>query len=52
MTPDIAALMKPDTSGTGSSAAYARLAEDMDNFLTLLTTQLQNQDPTNPMDSK
>ena len=52
MTPDIAALMKPDNSGTGSSAASARLAEDMDNFLTLLTTQLQNQDPTNPMDSK
>ena len=52
MTPEIAALMKQDNSGASSSAASTRLAEDMDNFLTLLTTQLQNQDPTNPMDSK
>ena len=27
------------------------LAEDFDQFLILLTTQLQNQDPLNPMDS-
>ena len=27
------------------------LAEDFNQFLTLLTTQLQNQDPLNPMDS-
>lgn len=27
------------------------LAETFDNFLTLLTTQLQNQDPTDPMDA-
>lgn len=52
MTIDIAALMKPDTSGTDSTASSQRLAKDMDSFLTLLTTQLQNQDPTNPMDSK
>jgi flagellar basal-body rod modification protein FlgD len=37
------------TSQTGSSAA--RLAENFDTFLTLLTTQLQYQDPLNPMDS-
>lgn len=29
----------------------AKLAEDFDQFLILLTTQLQNQDPLNPMDS-
>ena len=52
MTIDIASLMKPDTSGTDSTASSQRLAKDMDSFLTLLTTQLQNQDPTNPMDSK
>ncbi len=28
-----------------------KLAEDFDDFLTLLTTQLKNQDPLNPMDS-
>lgn len=37
-----------------SSAAAndsAKLAEDFDDFLTLLTTQLQHQDPLDPMDS-
>src|ERR1700742_4679470 len=45
---------------TASSAATAtatqdvaskQLAGNFDTFLTLLTTQLQNQDPMNPMDS-
>lgn len=36
-------------SATGSSAA--RLAENFDTFLTLLTTQLQYQDPLDPLDS-
>lgn len=31
--------------------ASAQLAEDFDDFLVLLTTQLQNQDPLSPMDS-
>lgn len=52
MTMDIASMMKPDNSGSDSASSAKRLAEDMDTFLTLLTTQLQNQDPTNPMDSK
>lgn len=34
---------------TANSAA--QLAEDFDDFLVLLTTQLQNQDPLSPMDS-
>ena len=46
----------PPTSSTppGSpapSAAQTQLAGNFDTFLTLLTTQLQNQDPLNPMDS-
>ena len=32
--------------------ALAKLSSDMDMFLSLLTTQLQNQDPLNPMDTK
>src|SRR3954465_2977245 len=40
------------TTGTDSSAlGRARLAENFDTFLTLLTTQLRNQDPLSPMDS-
>lgn len=36
---------------TESDVSAASLADDFDDFLTLLTTQLQNQDPTSPMDS-
>ena len=32
--------------------ATGKLAENFDSFLTLLTTQLQNQDPLSPMDSQ
>jgi len=38
-----------DASKTGASTV--KLAEDFQQFLTLLTTQLQNQDPLSPMDS-
>jgi flagellar basal-body rod modification protein FlgD len=34
-----------------SALSRARLAENFDTFLTLLTTQLKNQDPLSPMDS-
>ncbi len=37
------------TSSTGTAAPS--LAGDFNTFLTLLTTQLQNQDPTSPVDS-
>ncbi len=37
-------------AATGSAAAK-QLAGNFDTFLTLLTTQLQNQDPLSPMDS-
>ena len=36
---------------TQSSAATQQLSGNFDTFLTLLTTQLQNQDPLTPMDS-
>lgn len=41
------------SSTTSSSTASARtsLASNFQTFLTLLTTQMQNQDPTSPMDS-
>lgn len=43
----------PATSAASGAAAKSqtKLAEDFDQFLTLLTTQLQYQDPLDPMDS-
>ena len=45
----------PNTAISGASASVANgrntLAQSFDTFLTLLTTQLKNQDPTAPMDS-
>ena len=35
----------------GESQSAATLAENFDNFLTLLTTQLQSQDPLSPLDT-
>lgn len=46
----------PGTTYTGTPSAAEQsgvsLAKNFDTFLTLLTTQLKNQDPTSPMDSK
>lgn len=39
------------TSGQTLNGQSAKLSEDFDDFLILLTTQLQNQDPLSPMDS-
>lgn len=39
------------TSGTGVRSSSQGLAANFDNFLHLLTTQLQNQDPLAPMDA-
>lgn len=38
-------------TGSESEAAKAKLDEDLNQFLTLLVTQLQNQDPLDPMDA-
>ena len=37
---------------TGGRSAGPRLSADLGTFLTLLTTQLRNQDPTKPMDTE
>ncbi len=43
----------PNATGpTDTAGAAADLADNFDTFLTLLTEQLQNQDPLNPMDSQ
>lgn len=39
------------SSGSGSDDALQSLSGDYNNFLTLLTTQLKNQDPLSPMDT-
>jgi flagellar basal-body rod modification protein FlgD len=39
------------SSGTSASATSSSLSDVQNTFLKLLTTQLQNQDPTNPMDN-
>src|SRR5271154_1385360 len=39
------------TSSSSSSTAMQQLSGNLNTFLTLLTTQLQNQDPLSPMDS-
>ena len=48
---DVAATGLP-TAGSTSDAASKKLTENFDTFLQLLTTQLKNQDPLNPLDSK
>ncbi len=47
---DISALSST-TGQSSSSDSVTRLADNFDDFLRLLTTQLQNQDPTSPMDA-
>ncbi len=46
-------LISSKTSGTSSTTAssLSQLNYNFNEFLTLFTTQLQNQDPTNPMDT-
>jgi flagellar basal-body rod modification protein FlgD len=43
-------LSQADTNAASSNSA-SQLAQNFDTFLTLLTTQLKNQDPTSPMES-
>jgi flagellar basal-body rod modification protein FlgD len=40
------------SSPTGRAGGGPRLSADLGTFLTLLTTQLRNQDPTKPMDTE
>ncbi|PHV11235.1 flagellar hook assembly protein FlgD [Chitinimonas sp. BJB300] len=47
----INAANQSSSTGTGKSATKTKAEETQDRFLKLLMTQLQNQDPMNPMDS-
>ena len=55
MTTSVPNTTTPATSTTsgssGTNTGLAELSGNFDTFLTLLTTQLQNQDPMSPMDS-
>ena len=53
---DIAALSSTANALAGGStsdsrAALSKLTSDLDNFLTILTAQLQHQDPLEPLDT-
>jgi flagellar basal-body rod modification protein FlgD len=39
------------TNTADSASSLAKLSENLDNFLTILTAQLQHQDPLSPMDT-
>lgn len=39
-------------NSTASANAFSSLTQNFDTFLTLLTTQLRNQDPLNPLDTE
>lgn len=43
--------INPNTANASSNASAAKLADDFDSFMLLLTTQLKNQDPTDPLDT-
>ncbi len=47
---DVAALAS--SQSTRSSTALSQLTGNLDSFLTLLTTQLKNQDPLDPLDTE
>jgi flagellar basal-body rod modification protein FlgD len=51
MAVDAAAAAANAQSGNSTALGRARLAENFDTFLSLLTTQLKNQDPLSPLDS-
>ena len=47
----IAAITAPTATITNSNDPLASLTSNLNDFLSLLMTQLQNQDPTSPMDT-
>lgn len=48
---DINSTSSTTNQSNSSSSSLSKLSSDLDNFLTILTTQLQYQDPLSPMDS-
>ncbi|HEX5327937.1 MAG TPA: flagellar hook capping FlgD N-terminal domain-containing protein, partial [Acetobacteraceae bacterium] len=51
LSPQSAASQTSSTPSSSTDTAIAGLNDTYDNFLLLLTKQLQNQDPLNPMDT-
>ncbi|HWA68625.1 MAG TPA: flagellar hook capping FlgD N-terminal domain-containing protein [Rhizomicrobium sp.] len=51
VTPTSSTTAAASTAASSSSSAMSQLSGNFSTFLTLLTTQLKNQDPTSPMDS-
>jgi flagellar basal-body rod modification protein FlgD len=51
MTAAVANTTTPNAAQTNISAGQSSLNESYSTFLTLLTTQLKNQDPTSPLDT-
>lgn len=51
MSASIATATATTAAASGTASAGTRLGGDLNTFLTLLTTQLQNQDPTDPLDT-
>jgi flagellar basal-body rod modification protein FlgD len=51
MSGSIAPITASGTAAGTAAGSATRLSGDLDTFLKLLTTQLQNQDPTSPMDA-
>lgn len=49
--PILSSALAPTPAAGSAAAGAASLADNFDTFLTLLTTQLKNQDPLSPMDS-
>lgn len=43
--------VRTDAAASGGAAQSALISSDFQTFLTMLTTQMQNQDPLNPVDS-
>ncbi|QHI96492.1 flagellar biosynthesis protein FlgD (plasmid) [Aristophania vespae] len=50
--PSMSTSVNDGIRGNSSKSAFSSLAKNENQFLTLLTTQLKHQDPTNPTDSK
>lgn len=49
--PGVTTLRREGAEVSDASQAQATLSDDFDEFMLLFTTQLQNQDPTDPMDT-
>lgn len=48
---DVNSIINPNTTETNSNTSLSKLSSDLDSFLTILTTQLQFQDPLEPLES-